>query len=166
MEKTSYITCLTNNEELSFLKVFFLLWSALEISLFLSVSTLGHIYWFLSSPAPPWILKTLLFFLFCFVCFGNTGCWTQGPTLVRQAPYHLSHFCVGYFWQRVSHTLCSGQPQTSILPVSASQVARSTSLSHSTWLYAVLFVYNPVLFILLVQINISTLLTESVFLRC
>jgi hypothetical protein len=41
-----------------------------------------------------------------FVClFGGTGLWTQGLVLAKHVFFHLSHFCFGYFWGRVSH-LC------------------------------------------------------------
>jgi hypothetical protein len=39
-------------------------------------------------------------------------------------------FCVGYFQDRVSWTICLGWLRTSIFLISASQVARITSMSH------------------------------------
>jgi hypothetical protein len=50
--------------------------------------------------------------------------------------YHFSHtcnpFCSGYFGVRVLLTISSGWPQTVILPISTSQIARITGLSHQS----------------------------------
>jgi large subunit ribosomal protein L35Ae len=56
---------------------------------------------------------------------GDTGIWTHGVTLVKQALYHLSRsispfFCDGYFWDRVSQTICPGRLQIATLLISAS----------------------------------------------
>jgi hypothetical protein len=52
---------------------------------------------------------------------------------VRQVLYHFNHslalYCVGYFLDRVSWTICLGWPQTAILQTSAFQVARITVVS-------------------------------------
>jgi hypothetical protein len=67
--------------------------------------------------------------------------------LVKQALYHLNHtssaFCSSYFGDRISRIIYLGWPRTSILPISASQVARiigynfrSTLLTPS-WKYAI-----------------------------
>jgi hypothetical protein len=53
--------------------------------------------------------------------------------LARQALYHLSHStspCAGYFWNRVSQTVCPGWLWTTILLIPAFQVARITGVSH------------------------------------
>jgi hypothetical protein len=46
----------------------------------------------------------------------------------------LSHssvlFCVGFFWDRVSWTICPGWFQTTMLLISASWVARIIGMSH------------------------------------
>jgi hypothetical protein len=46
----------------------------------------------------------------------------------------LSHtsspLCSGYFGDGISQTIYSGWPQTSMLPISASQVAKITGVSH------------------------------------
>jgi hypothetical protein len=59
---------------------------------------------------------------------GETGIWIQGFVLAKQVFYCLSHtfspFCPGYFGDGVS-----GWPQTMILLISASQVARITGVS-------------------------------------
>jgi hypothetical protein len=56
----------------------------------------------------------------------------SGQVLIKQALYHLSHFsspfCSGYFGDGVLQT--PRWPQTAILPISASQVARITGVSH------------------------------------
>jgi ABC-type Fe3+ transport system permease subunit len=48
--------------------------------------------------------------------------------------FTLSHstspFCDGYFWDRVSWTICLSWLQTVILLISASWVARITGVSH------------------------------------
>jgi hypothetical protein len=57
------------------------------------------------------------------------------PGLAKLMLYHLSHtyssFCSGYFGDGVSRTICLGWPQTLILPISASQVAKITCVSPS-----------------------------------
>jgi hypothetical protein len=64
----------------------------------------------------------------------NSGLWNLGFLLTKQALYCLSHtfspFWSGYFGDRVSRTICLRWPQTSILPISASQVARVTGVRH------------------------------------
>jgi hypothetical protein len=68
-----------------------------------------------------------IFFSFCGI-----GIWTQGFALIKQAPYCLSHTCTpfssGYFG--VLWTIWPVWPQTSILPISASQVARIIGMNH------------------------------------
>jgi hypothetical protein len=44
--------------------------------------------------------------------------------------YTSSPFCFGYFGDRVSRTVCPVWPQTSILLISVSQIARITGVSH------------------------------------
>jgi hypothetical protein len=66
-------------------------------------------------------------FFFFFFFWGN-GVWTQSFRLAKQALF--SPFCSGYFRDRVSRTIWQGWPQTTTLPISASQVARITSVSH------------------------------------
>jgi hypothetical protein len=46
--------------------------------------------------------------------------------------YSTSPFCVGFFWGRVSWTVCPGWLRTVILLISASWVARITGMSHLT----------------------------------
>jgi hypothetical protein len=62
------------------------------------------------------------------------GLGAQGFILAKQVLYHLSHtsspFCSGYFEDGVSGTICLGWPQAVILLISASQVARTISMSH------------------------------------
>jgi hypothetical protein len=61
--------------------------------------------------------------LFIYVCI-----------YAKQALYHLSHisspFDFGYFGEGISRTICPGWPQTNILLISASQVARIIVMSH------------------------------------
>jgi hypothetical protein len=63
---------------------------------------------------------------------------TQGFMLAKQVLYHLSHtsspFWSGYFRDGVSLTIFPGWPGTSILPISASQIARITGVSHGACL--------------------------------
>jgi hypothetical protein len=60
--------------------------------------------------------------------------WTQGFTLAKQVLYSLSctssPFCSGYFGDWVSRTICLGCSPTSTIPISASQVAGITGVSH------------------------------------
>jgi hypothetical protein len=71
-----------------------------------------------------------LYFHYCIVrdFFGGLWVWTQGLKPARQALYHLSYstsfFCVGYFQDRISQTICLGWPWVAILLISASLVAR------------------------------------------
>jgi hypothetical protein len=50
--------------------------------------------------------------------------------LAKKMPYHYSH------------TSCLGWPQTSILLISASQLARITDMSHCTWQNSEFFTRN------------------------
>jgi hypothetical protein len=72
--------------------------------------------------------------LFCFGLFDGARVWTQGFALAKQAFYGLnqisSPFCSGYFGDGILQTICPGWPQTMILPISASQIARITDMSH------------------------------------
>jgi hypothetical protein len=69
---------------------------------------------------------------YCFFWWG--WIWTQGFTFAKQVLYHLSHtsspFCFSYFGDGVLWTICMGWPQTAILPISDSQVARITGVNH------------------------------------
>jgi hypothetical protein len=43
------------------------------------------------------------------VCFGSTGVWNWGLMISRQACVTLlALFCIGYFQDRVSRTICPG----------------------------------------------------------
>jgi hypothetical protein len=66
------------------------------------------------------------FFLVNFFSF-DTGVWTQGLHL---DPLHQPFFCDGFFWDRVSRTICLGWLQTTILLIPASWVARITGMSY------------------------------------
>jgi hypothetical protein len=55
-----------------------------------------------------------------------------------------SHFGSGYFGDRVSWTSCPGWPWTVILPISASPVTRTTSVSH--WHPAICVFFNRYIF--------------------
>jgi hypothetical protein len=74
----------------------------------------------------------------CFV-----WCWGSYPRFfvflymvleLERGAYTLSHstspFCVKYFQDRVSQTVCPAWLRTAILLISASQVARTTGVSH------------------------------------
>jgi hypothetical protein len=70
----------------------------------------------------------LYFWWYCLVlfCFG-TQAWTQGLHLLSHS---TSPFCVRYFQDRVSRTICPAWLQTAILLTSASQVARIIGMSY------------------------------------
>jgi hypothetical protein len=57
----------------------------------------------------------------------------SGFALAKQVLYCLSHtsrpFCSGYFGDGISPTVCLGWPQTTILLISASQIARITTMN-------------------------------------
>jgi hypothetical protein len=80
------------------------------------------------------------------------GVWTQGFALAKQALYCLSHtfspFCSGYFGDRVSGTSSPGWPWTSILWISASQVARITGVSQCPAIFNFLNGFHYDLFIM------------------
>jgi hypothetical protein len=59
--------------------------------------------------------------------FCGTRVWTQGFHL---EPLYQPYFCEGFFWDRVSRTVCPGGLRTAILLISASWVARITGVSH------------------------------------
>jgi hypothetical protein len=77
----------------------------------------------------------LVVFYQVFFFFDGTRVWTQGFVLAKQALYHVSYasspFYSGYFGDRVLQTICPGWPQTMILTISASQIARITCMSYS-----------------------------------
>jgi hypothetical protein len=51
--------------------------------------------------------------------------------LAKQVLYHLRHtFCSGYFGEEVSQSIYPGWPQTLVIPISASPIARITGVSH------------------------------------
>jgi hypothetical protein len=64
----------------------------------------------------------------------GTEVWTQGFTLAKQALYAwataLVHFAVVILEMEFSQTVCPGWPQTTLLLISASQVARIIGRSH------------------------------------
>jgi hypothetical protein len=90
---------------------------------------------FLSQPPRPgWIFYP---FLFSFLFFlGRTRVWTQGFAHAKQVFYLFStlpiHFALVALEMGVSQTICPSWPQTSIPPISASHVARITSMRHQT----------------------------------
>jgi hypothetical protein len=65
---------------------------------------------------------------------GGIRVWTQGFVLAKQVHYPLSispiHFSLVILEMGVSWTICPIWPQTLILPMSASQVARITGVNH------------------------------------
>jgi hypothetical protein len=77
------------------------------------------------------VCRSCLLYLF-FFC--GTGIWTQGFTLAKQVLHHLnlisSPFCSVYLEMEVSWTICPGWPHIVNLPISASQEARITGMSH------------------------------------
>jgi hypothetical protein len=62
------------------------------------------------------------------------GIWTQGFMFAKQPLYPLSHipnpFWSGYFWRWYLVNYLSSWPWITIIPISASQVARITGVSH------------------------------------
>jgi hypothetical protein len=73
----------------------------------------------------------VLFFCCCCCClfffFAVLGL-NSGPTPQDTQPAFF--FCDGFFWDRVSWTICFGWLQTMILLISASWVARIIGMSH------------------------------------
>jgi hypothetical protein len=84
--------------------------------------------YFLGRYSTTWPLEPLTA-LFCIIIFFFAVLWLELRT------YILSHsnspfFCDGFFQDRVSWTVCLGWLRTVMLLISASWVARSTSVSH------------------------------------
>jgi hypothetical protein len=73
------------------------------------------------SASPEILLVRLSIFFF------STGFWTQGLHL---EPLHQPFVWKGFFWDRVSWTICLGWLQTAILLISISWIARITGMSH------------------------------------
>jgi hypothetical protein len=71
-----------------------------------------------------------LYFWWYWIFFPQ--CWdlNSGPTPWATPPALFFFFFEGFFWDRVFQTICSGWLQTVILLISASWVARITSVSH------------------------------------
>jgi hypothetical protein len=67
-----------------------------------------------------------------FFSFGNTGVWTQGLVLTRQALYHLNHFTSPFLcWVfRISQTICQVWLWTTILLISSSWVTKIIGVCH------------------------------------
>jgi hypothetical protein len=81
--------------------------------------------------------------------FGSTEGWSQGIVLSRQVLYHLwhyvSHFCVGYFWDRVSlYTGCQPGPGPSYLSFLSLLGWQALATAPSHWLS-----WGPMNFILI-----------------
>jgi hypothetical protein len=106
-------------------------WGNMIRDSFLGVGSSTWASCFLGKYSTIWATLPAFFFL-----VGSTWVWIQNLELARQVLYHLSHcvspFCVyvGYFQVGVLQTICPGWPLTSILLISASWVARITSISH------------------------------------
>jgi hypothetical protein len=81
-----------------------------------------------------WIPAISFLFLAILGPEPGTSCLLDLARLPRQAPYHLSYssssFCIGFFQDRVSRTICLGWLRTVIFLISASRVARITGMSH------------------------------------
>jgi hypothetical protein len=75
----------------------------------------------------------LIYFVYWWDSGLNSGlcAYKAGALLLEQ---HL-HFAVVILEMGVSRTICLGWPQTMILPILASQVARITSVSHQRLAY-------------------------------
>jgi hypothetical protein len=91
--------------------------------------------------------KLFTFKIFSICCYLFILFWGEGwdwvlnselHTFAKNALYHLSctssPFCSGYFGGGISETISLGWPQSVILPISASQVARITGTSHQYWI--------------------------------
>jgi hypothetical protein len=66
--------------------------------------------------------------------FGGTGAWTQGFILGKKTLYCLTtppaHFALVILEMGISWVICPSWPQTTILPISVSQVPKITGVSH------------------------------------
>jgi hypothetical protein len=64
--------------------------------------------------------------------------------LAKQALYHLGHtsssFCFAYFEDGVSGPICPGWPQTKILSILVSHLARFIELSHHHLLHRLKYI--------------------------
>jgi hypothetical protein len=82
---------------------------------------------------PYWGLYFFFYFLF-LLCWGallgfklrDSGFLNRHSTTSATPP---ALFCIGYFQDRVSQTICSGRPRAAILPISGSRIARHEPLA-------------------------------------
>jgi hypothetical protein len=72
----------------------------------------------------PSIHLFICLFIYLFLQYWGLN---SGPTTWATPP---ALFCDGFFWDRVSQTICLGWVQTAVLLISASWVARITGESH------------------------------------
>jgi hypothetical protein len=81
----------------------------------------------------PLCLAQSCYLFFSFFLMG-LGFELKELHFANQKLYHMSHtsspFCSSYFGDGDSRTICPGWPQTLILTISASQVARIIGVSH------------------------------------
>jgi hypothetical protein len=78
--------------------------------------------------------------------FVGTGDFTQGFMLAKLSLYCVSHtcspFCSGYFGDEVSRASFLGWPQTTILLILVSQVARITGMSYQCLATVSIFIHH------------------------
>jgi hypothetical protein len=84
----------------------------------------------------------------------NTGTkpWANPPIL----------FCNGFFQDRVLQTICPGWPQTSLLLIFASWVARITGVSHQPPAWRIFLVCKISYFSVLCYFCINHILTKGI----
>jgi hypothetical protein len=74
------------------------------------------------------------FYCGCLVCFGGTGDFNSGLCTCNVGALllklHLQSILLWLFWRCGLETICPDWPQTSVLPISASQVPRIIGMSH------------------------------------
>jgi hypothetical protein len=79
-----------------------------------------------------WSSMALWSIYFLWQYWYTVSVWVLGRCSTTWAP-PPALFCVGYFWERVSPSICLGWPQTAILLISASWVVRITGWHPALW---------------------------------
>jgi hypothetical protein len=82
----------------------------------------------LSESVYTWYCCLNIIIIIIIIIISGTWAWTQGNILAK--PHPLNPFYSDYFWDGVLCTICGSCPQTTIVLISVSQVARIICVNH------------------------------------